>query len=110
MPNDSTSPLSELRNLCNWLEQPVTQQWLADLREQADNLKEQVLSSIPASREQELRREQAIGCITGLLTLEKAARNRKEELEALTAAEQHSVPPSDNSSPHELVRTDLSNP
>ena len=80
-PNASTSPHNEHRNLCSWLQDSLTQQWLADLEALAASLNQLVLDRVPASREQEVLREQSIGEIRGLRRLRLATAIRKEELE-----------------------------
>jgi len=89
--NDSTSPHNELRNLCNWLEQPLTQQFLKDLEEIAGNLQARVLLEVPRSREGEILREQSLGEIRGLRHLEEYVTTRKKELETEVEELQHVI-------------------
>jgi len=82
-PNDLTSPLNEYRNLCSWLQDKSTQQWLEELETLASALNKLVLGEVPRSREAELLREQSIGEIRGLRRLIMATTIRKQELEEL---------------------------
>ena len=80
-PNDLTSPHNAHRNLCLWLKEYQTQRHLSDLEALAESLNQLVLDRVPASREQEMLREQSIGEIRGLRRLHQMLAGRKEELE-----------------------------
>jgi hypothetical protein len=80
-PTDSISPHNAHRNLCSWLQESQTQRLLADLEALAESLNQLVLDRVPASREQEMLREQSIGEIRGLRRLHLLVAVRKEELE-----------------------------
>jgi hypothetical protein len=64
-----------------WLREYQTQRHLSDLEALAESLNQLVLDRVPASREQEMLREQSIGEIRGLRRLHQMLAGRKEELE-----------------------------
>ena len=83
---DLHCPLNGLRNLCSWLESPVTSALLQELRDQVTVKTALVLARPPETEAQVLAREQLIGELRGLKHLEVIVLSAIEDLQ--TAAQE----------------------
>jgi hypothetical protein len=80
---DSSSPQTDLRNLQQWLSNPLTQEVLSHLVAAADSLNNLILEVVPDSILGTHLREQSIGEVRGLRFLGKVLLTEQDTLQLL---------------------------